>query len=187
VQGLFEALQKKGSESLLLGLNCAIEADPDLHAHMKSLAGKRLELRFPAIPSGEFSVHWSLAADGLLHDLSAGVSRASVEPVDVSLVLTPAFFSGAGMRGVRIEGDASVAEQLSPLMALMKSRVAPLQQAFEASPLPDIVKRAASYVSDEAQLVVNASQMAAHQQELRELRNAIDRFEKRLDLYAASH
>ena len=188
------------SGALLSGVNFAIERDEELHEQLRSLAGKRVALEWSGTgPMQGQSFEWVFAKDGLLE--GAGLVRNTPrESLDVILGLTPEFFSsavddiirkgpqGAGqgassMRGIRIEGDIAVAEQLAPLMALFRERLHPVNLWLQAHPLAALAKKGVDYLINDADLLVKRETFNAHKSELRALRDAIDRLEKNISAY----
>jgi ubiquinone biosynthesis protein UbiJ len=180
---------------LLTGLNFAIERDEDLHQHLKSLAGRRVAVRFlvPGPWEGQ-TLEWAFAADGLLESMARARSAEGLAKVpDVTLGLTSAFFGSAitqvvsgkptaasSFQGVRIEGDAAVAEQLGPLLAIFKERLDPVRLLIASSPAASMAKKAVDYAIHDAGWVVTREEFALHTKEVRGLRDAIDRLEKRI-------
>lgn len=166
------------AHNLIAGLNWAIEKDDALHEALKALAGRHLRLMLPA--NGHLDC--VIEADGLLKRLSLGSVGAQHEPAhqpDVTIEL-----GADSSRGIRIAGNAAVAEKLGPLSALIKARIAPLEQALKASPASLLARQAADYAIHEAQWVVSREHAEAHHQSLRNLRDAVDRLEKRIDQLA---
>jgi ubiquinone biosynthesis protein UbiJ len=168
--------------NLIAGLNWAIERDESLHQVLRGLAGKRIRVLLPA----GAVLDWAIEADGLLQDLSlAGSESAAHSPhvvIQMNTGLSGASASGAA-RGVRIEGDASVAERLGPLLNLVKERVSPWEHFWNNSPAGLLAKQVADYAMHEARVVVSRDQADQHQAQLRQLRDAIDRLEKRIDQF----
>ncbi|MEY3917049.1 MAG: hypothetical protein RLZZ140_612, partial [Pseudomonadota bacterium] len=74
------------------------------------------------------SVDWAIEADGLLKELGLQSTQqrqaALAQESDASLPDVTILVSADITRSIRIEGDAMVAERLSPLVALMKERQA---------------------------------------------------------------
>lgn len=106
--------------NIVSALNWGIAKDEPLHQALKGLAGKRLRIVFPI--GG--SVDWEIEADGLLKEVgvqtkystasTSGISSAPKAP-DVTITIQTDL-----SKGLRIEGDAIVAEKLGPLVKLMK-------------------------------------------------------------------
>ena len=132
-------------------------------------------------------------------DAKATVSSLSEEPsaADVTLQIGSEFFVGAleqavsgglgasagpGMRGIRIQGDAAVAEKLGPLIAVIRAKTSPVVDAVTSHPLAFMAKRLVDYAIHDAKLVVTKQDFQAHAQELRGLRDAADRLEKKIQI-----
>lgn len=181
---------------LLTGLNFAIERDEALHEQLKGLAGRRVAVRFmvPGPWDGQ-TLEWVFAADGLLESVARARSAEglAVAP-DVTLGLTSEFFGSAitqvvsgrptpasSFKGVRIEGDAAVAEQLGPLLAVFKERLDPVRLLIARSPAASMAKQAIDYAIHDAGWVLTREEFEPHTKAVRSLRDAIDRLEKRLD------
>ena len=167
--------------NVLAALNWAIEKDEPLHKALRGLAGKRLRVVFPV--GG--SVDWAIEADGLLKELglqSTQQRQASLaQESDAGLPDVTILVSTDITKSLRIEGDALVAERLSPLVALMKERLSPWEQFWRNSPAALIAKQVADYAIHEANMAVSRQQAAGHQQSLREFRDALERLEKRIE------
>lgn len=149
-------------------LNWAIGRDDDLHKALKGLAGKRLRLVFPI----GTSLDCEIEADGLLKEFSRG---STVEP-HVTIIVQSDL-----TKGLRIEGDAVVAERLSPLVKVIKDRVSPWERFWNNSMAGAIAKQVAQYAIHESDLIVSRQQAQAHHDALRQFRDALDRLEKRID------
>lgn len=170
------------SNNLIAGLNWAIERDESLHQVLKGLAGKKIRVLLAA--GAVFD--WAIEADGLLENLALGGGESAAHQPHVTIQINTGLSgepaSGAA-RGIRIEGDAAVAERLGPLLKLIKDRVSPWETFWNSSPAGLLAKQVADYAMHEAQVVVSRDQANRHQAQLRELRDAIDRFEKRIDQF----
>ena len=157
-------------------------------------------------------VRLQIEADGLLHEPSvkqpSAVAPAQSSQVpqvadeegeaNVTLQIGSEFFVGAleqvvagglgsaaagpGMKGIRIQGDAAVAEKLGPLIAVIRSKTAPVFDAATSHPLAFVAKRFVDYAIHDAKLVVTKQDFQAHAQELRGLRDAADRLEKKIQI-----
>jgi len=149
-------------------LNFAIGRDDDLHKALKGLAGKRLRLVFPV--GG--SVDCEIEADGLLKEFSR---NAHPEPHITIIVQSDI------RKGLRIEGDAVVAERLSPLVKVIKDRLSPWERFWNNSMAGAIAKQVAEYAVHESDLMVSRQQAHAHHDALRQFRDALDRLEKRIE------
>lgn len=162
-------------------LNWAISKDDALHKALSGLAGRRLRVTFPI--GG--SVDWEVEVDGLLREVglktqfSSSSTSAGDQPdktPDVTIKIQADI-----SKGVRIEGDAMVAEKLGPLAHLIKERLSPWERFWNQSMAAGIAKQVADYAVHEAGAVVSKSQSDAHHQALRQFRDALDRLEKRID------
>jgi ubiquinone biosynthesis protein UbiJ len=149
-------------------LNWAIGRDDDLHKALTGLAGKRLRVVFPI--GG--SLDCEIEADGLLKEFSRG---STVEP-HVTIIVQSDL-----TKGLRIEGDAVVAERLSPLVKVIKDRVSPWERFWNNSMAGAIAKQVAEYAINESDLIVSRQHAQAHHDALRQFRDALDRLEKRID------
>lgn len=165
------------ARNFIASLNWAIEKDEALHHSLKGLAGRHLRVLLPV----GIRLDCAIEADGLLKDIGLGAATAPEESSqpDVTIEL-----GSDASRGVRIAGNAAVAEKLSPLSALIKERAAPLEQFLKASPAAVFARQLADYAIHESRWVLGREQAEAHHQSLRELRDAIDRLEKRIDQFA---
>ncbi|NBV88503.1 MAG: hypothetical protein EBR88_03160, partial [Betaproteobacteria bacterium] len=113
----------------------------------------------------------------------------------VALTLSPAFFlataeqllsgqaAAVSLKGLRIEGDAEVAQQLVPLIQLMRSRLSPFGQAASQSWPVQAAQRAAHFAVHETDVLATRPMVEAQQQALQALRDRIARFEKRLQAF----
>jgi ubiquinone biosynthesis protein UbiJ len=171
------------ASNLLAALNWAIEKDEALHEALRGLAGKKIAV---VLPFG-VRVNWALEADGLLHELNlasaanhsnTGNQQESFASREPDVVITVA---GKIAKGVRIEGAAAVVEKLAPLGKLVKERVSPWEQFWANSPPALAAKQLADYAIYEANLVTSRQQAASHLEALRELKNSLDRLEKRIE------
>ena len=149
-------------------LNFAISRDDDLHKALKGLAGKRLRLVFPV--GG--SLDCEIEVDGLLKEFSRNAHPEPHVTVIVQSDLT---------KGPRIEGDAIVAERLSPLVKVIKERISPWERFWNNSMAGAIAKQVAEYAIHESDLMVSRQQAQAHHEALRQFRDALDRLEKRIE------
>ncbi len=149
-------------------LNFAIERDDDLHKALKGLAGRRLRVMFPV--GG--NVDCEIEADGLLKEFSRNAHPEPHVTIIVQSDIT---------KGLRIEGDAVVAERLGPLAKVIKERVSPWERFWNNSMAGAIAKQVAEYAIHESDLVVSRPQAQAHHEALRQFRDALDRLEKRID------
>jgi ubiquinone biosynthesis protein UbiJ len=205
----YQAVTQRGQSAVVQAINFAIERDEDLHDHLKPLAGKTIELVFDLQgPLQGKRVRLQIEADGLLHEPSAkhassAASLPSTQSADedreanVTLQIGSEFFVGAleqvvagglgsgaaagpGMKGIRIQGDAAVAEKLGPLIAVIRSKTAPVFDAATSHPLAFMAKRFVDYAIHDAKLVVTRQDFQSHTQDLRTLRDAADRLEKKI-------
>lgn len=88
----------------------------------------------------------------------------------------------SALRGIRIEGDAALAQRLVPLLDVLRSRVTPLQLAISSSPLARMAQKAVHYLVYDAGVLVTKPELADHAKSVRSLRERIDRLEKRVNL-----
>ncbi|MGA0882613.1 MAG: hypothetical protein ACO3QP_07365 [Burkholderiaceae bacterium] len=180
---------------MLAALNFAIERDRALHDQLRSLAGCHIVVAFEGFsPLAIPALSARFAPDGLLEAVTTDASA----PIDVRLTLTPAFFlasmeqffskasAGPSMKGVRIEGDAEIAQKLTPLIALMRARISPLGQAVQKSWPAQAAQKVAHHAIYETDVLVSRAQVDSHQQDLQALRDRIARFEKRLQSVEAT-
>lgn len=149
-------------------LNWAIARDDDLHKALKGIAGKRIRIVFPV--GG--SLDCEIEADGLLKEFS----RAAQPEPHVTIIVQSDI-----SKGLRIEGDAGVAERLSPLARVIKERVSPWDRFWNNSMAGAIAKQVAEYAIHESDLMVSRQQAQAHHEALRQFREALDRLEKRVE------
>lgn len=129
--------------------------------------------------------------------LSVGQSSqpADGEPqADVTFLVGSEFFVGAleqavsdglgtagpGMKGIRIQGDAAVAENLAPLISVIRAKTAPVFDAVTSHPLAFMAKRLVGYAIHDAKLVVTKQEFQDYTQRLRSLRDAADRLDKKI-------
>ena len=154
-------------KNLINVLNFAIARDDDLHQALKGLAGKRLGVVLPV--GGR--IDCEIEADGLLKELS----RNSQSEPDVTVIVQSDI-----TKGLRIEGDAAVAERLAPLVKVIKERVSPWERFWNNSMAGAIAKQVAQYAVHESDLMVSRPQAQAHHEALRQFRDALDRLEKRV-------
>lgn len=167
--------------NFISALNWGIAKDEALHQALKGLSGKRVRIVFPV--GGH--VDWEIEADGLLKELglqtkhsvssTAGVAAALREP-DVTIIIQSDI-----TKGLRIEGDAIVAEKLGPLVKLMKDRFSPWERFWNESPAGLLAKQVADYAIHESNVVVSRTQADEQQALLRQLNDALDRLEKRVE------
>lgn len=150
-------------------LNFAITRDDELHKALKGLAGKRLRV---SLPIGG-SVDCEIEADGLLKEFARNAQH--LEP-HVTIIVQSNI-----SKGLRIEGDALVAERLSPLVKVIKDRVSPWERFWNNSMAGAIAKQVAEYAIHESDLIVSRQQAEAHHDALRQFRDALDRLEKRIE------
>lgn len=175
--------------NLLSAINWAISRDDALHAALRGLAGRRLRILFPA----DAALEWVIEADGLLRELGVRAAGRSASMVAAgSPAADPASLPDVTVRVVadltsplRIEGDALVAEKLAPLIALIKSRLSPWEQFWNASPAAMAARQFADYARYEAGLVIGREDLARHAEQIRHLMAAIDKLEKRIDTLQA--
>ena len=167
--------------NIVSALNWGVAKDEPLHQALKGLAGKRLRIVFPI--GG--SVDWEIEADGLLKEVgvqtkystasTSGISSAPKAP-DVTITIQTDL-----SKGLRIEGDAIVAEKLGPLVKLMKDRVSPWERFWNQSPAGIFAKQVADYAIHESNIVVSRTHAEQHQQLLRQFGDALNRLEKLID------
>lgn len=171
--------------NLLAAVNWAISRDDALHAALRGLAGRRLRVLFP----GDASLEWAIEADGLLREIGLrAAGRAASMVAAGAPAPDPSRDPDVTVRVVadrsspiRIEGDALVAEKMAPLISLIKSRLSPWEQFWNASPAGIAARQLADYARYEAGLVVGHDDLARHAEQMRQLTAAIDRLEKRID------
>lgn len=178
---------------MIAALNFAIERDRPLHDQLRRLAGRTITMEFEGFePLPVPALSAQFAADGLLQSLGASPAP---EP-DVRLTLTPTFFiasveqlfsgggAGPSLKGLRIQGDLEVAQQLTPLIQLMRSRLSPLGQAasqsWPAQAAQNAAQKAAHFAIHEAGVLATKPMLQEQQQAIQALRDRIARFEKRL-------
>lgn len=209
----YQAVTQRGQSAAVQAINFAIERDEDLHDHLKPLAGKTIELVFDLQgPLQGRRLRLRIEADGLLREPTAQssmsgqvVESSSTDEMtspeteaDVSLQVGSEFFVGAleqviaggaagvagpGMKGIRIQGDAAVAEKLGPLIAVIRAKTSPVVDAVTSHPLAFMAKRMVNYAIHDAKLVVTKQDFQPHSQELRSLRDATDRLEKKIQAF----
>jgi ubiquinone biosynthesis protein UbiJ len=184
-------------------VNAVIESRPEVHEACRALAGRRL--CFVADPIGietrTLQAFTAFEADGLLGSLSLDASL-NHEP-EVIIHLGPGFFvdavstglaqlaapflpfgtadqgtsaAGPSLKGVRIEGDAALAQKLMPLIESLKNqRPEPPALLRFLTPKP----QPASH-DPEALPFVSKVELRQQVSQLRSLRESLDRLEKRL-------
>jgi ubiquinone biosynthesis protein UbiJ len=163
------------------------------------LQGKRLRLQIEADgllrePSGSAQSSQVTVSSGQTPAQASQSSEAKQE-ADVTLQVGSEFFVGAleqavsgglgatagpGMKGIRIQGDAAVAEKLGPLISVIRAKTAPVFDAVTSHPLAFMAKRLVDYAIHDAKLVVTKQDFQDHTQQLRSLRDAADRLEKKI-------
>ena len=169
------------------------------------LQGRRIRLTLEADgllhepTTGTSGSTTSQSMSSVVADAKATASSLSEEPsaADVTLQIGSEFFVGAleqavsgglgasagpGMKGIRIQGDAAVAEKLGPLIAVIRAKTSPVVDAVTSHPLAFMAKRLVDYAIHDAKLVVTKQDFQAHAQELRGLRDAADRLEKKIQI-----
>ena len=166
------------------------------------LQGRRIRLRLEA----DGLLHEPSASEPFVSEPSAAITAAppslgqSSQPADgepqadVTLLVGSEFFVGAleqavsgglgtagpGMKGIRIQGDAAVAEKLAPLISIIRAKTAPVFDAVTSHPLAFMAKRLVDYAIHDAKLVVTKQDFQDHTQQLRSLRDAADRLDKKI-------
>ncbi|MFZ9176306.1 MAG: hypothetical protein ACO22J_01005, partial [Burkholderiaceae bacterium] len=166
------------------------------------LQGRRIRLRLEA----DGLLHEPSANEPSASAPSAAIAAAppsvgqSSQPADdepqadVTLLVGSEFFVGAleqavsgglgtagpGMKGIRIQGDAAVAEKLGPLISVIRAKTAPVFDAVTSHPLAFMAKRLVDYAIHDAKLVVTKQEFQDHTQQLRSLRDAADRLDKKI-------
>lgn len=166
--------------------------------------GRRLRLRIEADgllhePTVQSSGSGEVVNSSQLPLQPDGQARPAVEAeADVTLQIGSEFFVGAfeqvlsggstgtagpGMKGIRIQGDAAVAEKLGPLIAVIRAKTSPVVDAVTSHPLAFMAKRMVNYAIHDAKLVVTKQDFQSHSQELRSLRDAADRLEKKIQAF----
>jgi hypothetical protein len=169
------------------------------------LQGRRIRLTLEADgllhepTTGVSGATTSQPTSSVVASANATASSLSEEPsaADVTLQIGSEFFVGAleqavsgglgasagpGMKGIRIQGDAAVAEKLGPLIAVIRAKTSPVVDAVTSHPLAFMAKRLVDYAIHDAKLVVTKQDFQAHAQELRGLRDAADRLEKKIQI-----
>ncbi len=166
------------------------------------LQGRRIRLRLEADgllhePSANEPSASAPSAAIASAPLSVGQSSQPADGVpqaDVTLLVGSEFFVGAleqavsgglgtagpGMKGIRIQGDAAVAEKLGPLISVIRAKTAPVFDAVTSHPLAFMAKRLVDYAIHDAKLVVTKQEFQDHTQQLRSLRDAADRLDKKI-------
>jgi ubiquinone biosynthesis protein UbiJ len=182
-----------------VALNHLLDAEPWARERLAAFAGATVELRFPLLPPMRFAI------------TEAGRLSAAGRDVAASLVLTfgpevvPALIRGEDhlARAVRTEGDPRLATEMLFLVRHLRwdaeedlSRVlgdvaahrlaAGARNLFAAQreALARTAENFAEYVREERQLVAHPALFEEHRVAVAELRNAIERLEKRLDRLA---
>ena len=163
------------------------------------LQGKRLRLQIEADgllrePSASAQSSQVTVSSAQLA-AQANQSSEAKQEADVTLQVGSEFFVGAleqavsgglgatagpGMKGIRIQGDAAVAEKLGPLIAVIRAKTSPVVDAVTSHPLAFMAKRLVDYAIHDAKLVVTKQDFQDHTQQLRSLRDATDRLEKKI-------
>lgn len=172
-------------------LNFAIERDPLVHQACQGLAGRVLRLQLESSPGRHLD--WCFAADGLLEAVSLSSRQASqeaIEPVPPCLVLTlqPAALKSIfsteahGVSGIRIEGDAALAERLGPLVAVLREKVSLWRLALASHPIALAATETVLDAATNGRFVLTRAQVNDTAQRLRRLREGLDRLEQRLAL-----
>jgi ubiquinone biosynthesis protein UbiJ len=172
------------------------------------LQGRRIRLRLEA----DGLLHEPSANEPSASAPSAAIAAAPLsvdqssqpadgEPqADVTLLVGSEFFVGAleqavsgglgtagpGMKGIRIQGDAAVAEKLGPLISVIRAKTAPVFDAVTSHPLAFMAKRLVDYAIHDAKLVVTKQEFQDHTQQLRSLRDAADRLDKKIRAFEPS-
>lgn len=203
-QGLFSPEWSAYSQAGFLGwVNVVIESRPEVHQACRALAGRRL--CFVADPMGmetrTLQAFTAFEADGLLGTLSLDASL-NHEP-EVTIHLGPGFFvdaastglaqlaasflpfgtqdqgtsaAGPSLKGVRIEGDAALAQKLMPLIESLKNQRPELPVFLRfLTPKPQPASQ-----DPEALPFVSKVELRQQASQLRTLREGLDRLEKRL-------
>lgn len=171
--------------TLLKSLNFAIESDPELHAVCRGLAGRKLRIKpaflqstlGSALPNELLPPEWvaadgfefAFAADGLLDSL-----EVSADP-DLTLVLT-----SPSRDGLRIEGNALLAEKLAPLSALVTERIESARSRLQSVPWVSQAQAAVKAAASSGEWVLSQAQFNDTAARLRKLREGLDRVERRL-------
>lgn len=175
------------SPALTRALNFAIESDPLIHEACKGIAGRVIRLRLESV-SDKF-VDWRFAADGLLEAVSlpqpAGEGSVVNEP-DLILTLQPAALKSVmsadshRVSGIRIEGDAALAERLAPLVAVLKEKVSLWRLALANHPIALAATEAVLGAAKSGRFLLSREQADETSQRLRRLRESLDRADRRL-------
>jgi ubiquinone biosynthesis protein UbiJ len=183
-----------------VALNHLLNAEPWARERLAAFAGATVELRFPLLPPMRFAI------------TEPGRLSAAGRDVAASLVLTfgpevvPALIRGEDhlAKAVRTEGDPRLATEMLFLVRHLRwdaeedlarvlgdaaaHRLAAGARDLFAAQREALVRTAenfAEYVREERQLVAHPALFEEHRVAVAELRNAIDRLEKRVERLAA--
>ena len=180
--GVFDGLTFIGSFAKD-GLLHELAAEP---GPRQQAAGSRAPPPAPARPQSTASPDVTLWLTSAFFGHAAREAAASLWPLNktgASAETTAGKPSGpARLQGMRIEGDAALAQSLVPLLEVLADRVSPLQMLIAQSPVTRLAQKAVHYAVYDAGILVTRPEVTAHAQSLRALRERIDRLEKRLTL-----
>jgi ubiquinone biosynthesis accessory factor UbiJ len=182
------------------GINHVLMAEPWAMAELARHAGKVILMK---LPIGNLS--FELTPEGLLASLPQ-VDRPSLE-LDVSADALSAIAGGPGglreqaMKSVKITGDADLAQLLGRLAGQLRweyeedlARLigdAPANFAVRQgkklvssgrSAVADLLENVVEYVSEERKVLLNKRDFMIRKNELNDLRDAVNRIEKRIQL-----
>lgn len=168
-------------------------AEDGLLHEMQALPGPRADHKNATPPEPAASVASQTKSDVTLCITSAFFANAAQQAI-ASFVpakkdsrsddqqYKPTGSGPAAMQGIRIEGDAALAQKLLPLVEVLADRVSPLQLLVARSPVAQLAQKAVHYAVYDAEILVTRPELTAHAQSVRALRERIDRLEKRLGL-----
>ena len=184
---------------VVAALNHLLQAEPWARERLIPFSGAALELRFPLLPALRLAV----TAEGSL--------RPALQTESASLVMTlgpdvvPAAFQGEDhlLRAVKTEGDSRLANEVLFLFRHLRwdveedlarvlgdaaaHRVASTAREFvswQKEAFSRVAENLMDYALEERQLIAHRLSFEEHRNAVAQLRDALERLEKRLDRLA---
>jgi ubiquinone biosynthesis protein UbiJ len=185
---------------LVAFVNHLLRSEPHARERLAPFTGKRVRVTAPPLPG----LHMTVVEGGLLEVRAEGAA-------DVTISLTPAAFPGLfrrdenTLRGIDFTGDAELAaalqflfrhlewnaeEDLSRIVGdVAAHRVASMGRdllAWQKEAAERFGHNLAEYFTEEAGVIAPPADLARFAREIAEVRDAVERLEKRIDRIAAA-
>ena len=197
-------------------LNLKIENKPELWSTLKNFRDTVIHVRFTDSPFKKYSLVFFIDADGLIKSSEIKIGMESKNEVfqstlknpDIKIYISNEYLNNVGnefvgwvfdfskqelpdsnvfTNGLKIEGDAGTIQELAPLLRLILDDLSPIATFLKKSPVNNAASGFFEFILKKEKLIVLREDFDGFAKSIRDLRNDIERSEKKIEILERNH